>query len=76
MRTVTLTDIVYAPIAREQAMIAFTELCTFEITPIIDGCVMTIRLLSDAPPETVDECLSYMLTASIESQLIGFTNAD
>jgi hypothetical protein len=68
-RTVYLSHTIYPRSAVDVARSAFVGLCDIETSA--EGPDLRIRIspTQDAPPEAIDEFLSYLLSAAIESHL-------
>ena len=68
-RTVFLSQTIYPISAIDLARSAFVELCSIEASAEGPDLRVTISPAQGAPAETIDEFLSYALSASIESHL-------
>ena len=64
-----LSATIYPRSAVDLAQKAFGGLCDVEVDPQGSDLRVTISPSEAAPPETVDEFLSYTLSAAIESHL-------
>ena len=70
-RTVKLSRSLYPPDALCRARTAFEPLCRVDITSDSGEDMVRIEPFPDAPPNTVDEFLNYLLSAAIELHLGG-----
>ena len=68
-RTVFLSHTIYPISAIDMARSAFLDLCDIETCADGPDVRVTISPAQGAPAETIDEFLSYALSASIESHL-------
>ena len=68
---VTLEHSLYPREAIATGIVAFSEACTFTQQDTINASHLTIHPQSSAPAETLNEFLSYVLSASIEMHLRG-----
>jgi hypothetical protein len=68
-RVVVLSHTIYPRSALDLAQSAFAGLCNIDVKAEGPDVRVTISLLDGAPPETIDEFLSYVLSAAIESHL-------
>lgn len=68
-RTIRISPLLYPPSALLQASEAFHELCDVSQQDAPPDILLTINPYESAPPETVDEFLSYALSAALEIHL-------
>jgi hypothetical protein len=68
-RTVCVSAALYPPAALEQASEGFRDLCDIGKEEAGDRIVLTISPRDDAPPDTIEEFLSYALSAALEIHL-------
>jgi hypothetical protein len=68
-RTVFLSQTIYPISAIDLARSAFVDLCDIEASAEGPDLRLTISPAQGAPAETIDEFLSYALSAAIESHL-------
>lgn len=72
-RTVQLAHDLYPRQAIEQACAAYSHLCQLTVEPGPGRSVLSVSLVEGAGPHAVNEFLSYLLCAALETHLTGDT---
>ena len=68
-RSVLLSHAIYPRAALETAQLAFAQLCKVDVKAEGRDLRVDIVQVNGAPPETLDEFLSYVLSAAMEHHL-------
>jgi hypothetical protein len=66
-----LAEALYPPEALRVTQVAFEAFCQATTKAGVGGLLLHLTPLPGAPAETVDEFLSYLLSASLELHLTG-----
>lgn len=68
-QTFRLDHTIYSPESIAAGTREFAEFCDVGAEPQANSTVITVSPRANAPEETIDELLSYILSAALEAQL-------